>query len=157
MTDLERAVTDIGESIRRDIDANAVEAELPVTARAPDKPDLALFPSRPRAAHSPADIDEATLTRALEADVRRDFAGLEDSLVRFEDDAGNIREVTVREMLEVLGLFPERSLEMMEGILREAQARGAVTETGRKVATLHLISGPTPRTCATCLTPYPAS
>ena len=52
MTDIERAVTDIGESIRRDIDANAVEAKLPVTARAPDEPHLALFPSRPRCDHS---------------------------------------------------------------------------------------------------------
>ena len=37
-------------------------------------------------------------------------------------------------MLEVLGPFPERSLEMMEGILREAQARGGVTRTGKKAA-----------------------
>ena len=100
MTDIERAVTDIGESIRRDIDSNAVEVELPVTARAPDKADLALLSSRPRADHSPADIDEDTLTRALEADVRRDFANMEDSIVRIEDDTGTVREMTVREMLD---------------------------------------------------------
>ncbi len=34
-------------------------------------------------------------------------------------------------MLEVLGPFPERSLEYMEGLLKEAQAPGAVATTGK--------------------------
>ena len=32
--------------------------------------------------------------------MRRDFAGMEDSLVRIEDDAGNVREMSIREMLD---------------------------------------------------------
>ena len=54
--------------------------------------------------------------------------------------------------------FPERSLEMMEGILREAQARGGVTEVDKKAGSSSLPgSSPAQRTCETYLIPYRAS
>ena len=100
MTAIEIAGSDAGAALRREIQEQAAKTPLASPeARVLEGAETSR-PTRPRADIPTTPTDEELFTRALEADVRRDFAGMEDSLVRIEDDAGNVREMSIREMLD---------------------------------------------------------